>query len=141
MAKKLVKQIKVQAIGGKATPAPPLGPVLGQAGINIGEFVNQFNDQTRERMGEVVPTVINVYDDRTFDFIVKVSPMSRLILKKIGKEKGSGKNLVSTAGSITKAQVKEVAEEKMPDLNAASIEAAMKIVEGTCFSMGIKVVA
>jgi len=140
MAKKLVKQIKVQAIGGKATPAPPLGPVLGQAGINIGEFVNQFNDQTRERMGEVVPTVISVYDDRSFDFIVKVSPMSRLILKKIGKEKGSGKNLVSSAGTITKAQVREVAEEKMPDLNAASIEAAMKIVEGSCFSMGIQVV-
>jgi len=140
MAKKLVKQIKVQAIGGKATPAPPLGPVLGQAGINIGEFVNQFNDQTRERMGEVVPTVISVYDDRTFDFIVKVSPMSRLILKKIGKDKGSSKNTVSTAGTITKAQVKEVAEEKMPDLNAASIEAAMKIVEGSCYSMGIKVV-
>ncbi len=139
MAKKLVKKIKVQAIGGKATPAPPLGPVLGQAGINIGEFVNQFNDQTRERMGEVVPTVISVYDDRTFDFIVKVSPMSRLILKKIGKDKGSSKNLVSSAGSITKAQVREVAEEKMPDLNASSIEAAMKIVEGSCFSMGIKV--
>lgn len=139
MAKKLVKKIKVQAIGGKATPAPPLGPVLGQAGINIGEFVNQFNDQTRERMGEVVPTVISVYDDRTFDFIVKVSPMSRLILKKIGKEKGSSKNLVSSAGTITKAQVREVAEEKMPDLNASSIEAAMKIVEGSCFSMGIKV--
>lgn len=140
MAKKLVKKIKVQAVGGKATPAPPLGPVLGQAGINIGEFVNQFNEQTRERMGEVVPTVISVYDDRTFDFIVKVSPMSRLILKKIGKAKGSSKNLSSSAGSITKAQVREVAEEKMPDLNAASIEAAMKTVEGTCFSMGIKVV-
>ena len=140
MAKQLIKQVKVQAIGGKATPAPPLGPVLGQAGINIGEFVNQFNEQTRERMGEVVPTVINVYDDRSFDFIVKVSPMSRLILKKIGKDKGSGKNLVSKAGTITKAQVKEVAEEKMPDLNAASIESAMKIVEGSCYSMGITVV-
>ena len=140
MAKELVKQIKVQAIGGKATPAPPLGPVLGQAGINIGEFVNQFNEQTRERMGEIVPTIISVYDDRSFDFIVKVSPMSRLILKKIDKKKGSGKNLVSSAGTITKAQVKEVAEEKMPDLNAASIEAAMKIVEGSCFSMGIQVV-
>jgi len=140
MAKKLVKQVKVQAVGGKATPAPPLGPVLGQAGINIGEFVNQFNEQTRERMGEVVPTVINVYDDRTFDFVVKVSPMSQLILKKIGKKSGSGKNLVSSAGSITKAQVREVAEEKMPDLNAASVEAAMKIVEGTCYSMGVKVV-
>lgn len=139
MAKELIKQVKVQAIGGKATPAPPLGPVLGQAGINIGEFVNQFNDQTRERMGEVVPVVINVYDDRSFDFIIKVSPMSRLILKKIGKQKGSGKNLVSQAGTITKQQVREVAEEKMPDLNAASIEAAMKIVEGSCYSMGIKV--
>jgi large subunit ribosomal protein L11 len=139
MAKQLIKQVKVQAIGGKATPAPPLGPVLGQAGINIGEFVNQFNEQTRERMGEVVPTVINVYDDRSFDFIVKVSPMSRLILKKIGKQKGSGKNLNSQAGTITRAQIKEVAEEKMPDLNAASIEAAMKIVEGSCYSMGVKI--
>ncbi len=140
MAKKLIKQVKVQAIGGKATPAPPLGPVLGQAGINIGEFVNQFNEKTREnQMGDVVPVVIRVYDDRSFDFITKVSPMSRLILKKIGLKKGSSKNLVSQAGSITKAQVKEVAEEKMPDLNAGSIEAAMKIVEGTCFSMGIKV--
>jgi len=140
MAKKLVKQIKVQAVGGKATPAPPLGPVLGQAGINIGEFVNQFNEQTRERMGEVVPTVINVYDDRTFDFVVKVSPMSQLVLKKIGKTKGSGKNTATSIGTITKAQVREVAEEKMPDLNAASIEAAMKIVEGTCYSMGVKVI-
>ena len=140
MAKKLLKQVKVQAIGGKATPAPPLGPVLGQAGINIGEFVNQFNEKTRERMGQIVPTVINVYDDRSFDFIVKVSPMSRRILKKIGKDKGSGKNLVSSVGQITKAQIRVVAEEKMPELNAASIEAAMKIVEGSCFSMGIKVV-
>ncbi|MEK7638571.1 MAG: 50S ribosomal protein L11 [Patescibacteria group bacterium] len=140
MAKKLLKQVKVQAVGGKATPAPPLGPVLGQAGINIGEFVNQFNEQTRDRMGQVVPAIINVYDDRTFTFITKVSPMSQLILKKIGKEKGSGKNLTSSAGTITRAQVREVAEEKMPDLNAASIEAAMKIVEGSCFSMGVKVV-
>jgi len=140
MAKKLINQVKVQAEGGKATPAPPLGPVLGQAGINIGEFVNQFNEQTRERMGEVVPVVINVYDDRSFDFITKVSPMSRLILKKIGKPKGSGKNLVSKGGEITRQQIREVAEEKMPDLNAGSIEAAMKIVEGSCYSMGIHVV-
>lgn len=140
MAKKLAKQIKVQAVGGKATPAPPLGPVLGQAGINIGEFVNQFNEQTRERMGEIVPTIINVYDDRSFDFVVKVSPMSRLILKKLGKDKGSSRNLTAKAGTITRAQVREVAEQKMPDLNAASIEAAMKIVEGSCYSMGITVV-
>lgn len=139
MAKQLLKQVKVQAPGGKATPAPPLGPVLGAAGINIGEFVNQFNDQTRERMGDIVPVVINVYDDRSFDFVCKVSPMSRLILKKIGKQKGSGKNLVSSGGEITQQQIREVAEEKMPDLNAGSIEAAMKIVEGSCYSMGVKV--
>jgi large subunit ribosomal protein L11 len=140
MAKKLLKQIKVQAVGGRATPAPPLGPVLGQAGINIGEFVNQFNEQTRDRMGDVVPVVISVFDDRSFTFIVKVSPMSRLILKKIGKPKGSSKNLVSSAGTITRAQIREIAEEKMPDLNAASIEAAIKTVEGTCFSMGVQVI-
>ena len=121
MAKKLLKQVKVQAQGGKATPAPPLGPVLGQAGINIGEFVNQFNEQTRERMGEVVPVVINVYDDRSFDFITKTTPASRLILKAIGKP------------------IREIAEQKMVDLNAASIEAAMKIIEGTCKSMGVNV--
>ena len=140
MAKKLTKLIKVQAKGGKATPAPPLGPVLGQAGINIGEFVNQFNEKTRDRMGDVVPVVISVYDDRTFTFEVKVSPMSRLILKKVGKDKGASKNKTQTIGTITKAQVREVAEEKMADLNAASIEAAMKTVEGTCRSMGVKVV-
>src|SRR5690606_2264113 len=134
MAKKLVKQIKVQAPGGKATPAPPLGPVLGQAGINIGEFLTQFNEQTRERMGEVVTVVLNVYDDRSFDFILKVSPMSRLILKAIGKDKGSGKAPSAKVGKLTKAQVKEIAEIKMPDLNASSIEAAMKTVEGTCRS-------
>lgn len=140
MAKKLVKKIKVQATGGKATPAPPLGPVLGQAGINIGEFVNQFNEKTRDRMGEVVPVELNVYDDRSFDFITKTSPASRLILKKIGKDKGSSKNAVSKAGEITRAQVREIAEEKMQDLSANDIEAAMKIIEGTCRSMGVKVV-
>lgn len=141
MAKKLIKQVKVQAVGGKATPAPPLGPVLGQAGINIGEFVNQFNEQTREtQMGQIVPVVINVYDDRSFDFITKVSPMSRLILKKIGKDKGSSKNKVSKGGEITRAQLREVAEEKMPDLNTKDIEAAMKIAEGSCYSMGVKVI-
>ena len=136
MAKKLVKKIKVQAVGGKATPAPPLGPVLGQAGINIGEFVNQFNEQTRDRMGQVVPVELSVFDDRTFTFITKVSPMSRLILKKLGKDKGSSKNAVSKVGKLTQAQVREIAEEKMPDLNAASIEAAMKTVAGTARSMG-----
>ncbi|MCD5382113.1 MAG: 50S ribosomal protein L11 [Candidatus Pacebacteria bacterium] len=139
MAKQVINKIKVQAVGGKATPAPPLGPVLGQAGINIGEFVNQFNEQTRERMGEVVPVEISVYDDRSFDFIIKTSPASRLILKKIGKDKGSGKNLVSKAGDITRDQIREIAEEKMQDLSANDIDAAMKIIEGTCRSMGVHV--
>ena len=139
MSKKLVKKIKVHAVGGKATPAPPLGPVLGQAGINIGEFVNQFNEQTRDKMGEIVPVELSVYDDRSFTFITKVSPMSRLILKKIGKDKGSGKNLTSKVGKLTQAQLREIAEVKMPDLNAASIEAAMKIVAGTARSMGVEV--
>lgn len=139
MAKKLVKKIKVQATGGKATPAPPLGPVLGQAGINIGEFVNQFNEQTRERMGEVVPVEISVYDDRTFTFILKTSPASRLILKAIGKDKGSSKTPAQKIGELTKDQVKAIAEQKMADLNAGSLEAAMRIIEGTARSMGVTV--
>lgn len=139
MAKKIVKKIKVQAVGGKATPAPPLGPVLGQAGINIGEFVNQFNEQTRERMGEIVPVEINVYDDRTFTFVTKTSPASRMILKAIGKDKGSSKNATSKVGTITQDQIREIAQAKMVDLNAASEEAAMKIIEGTCRSMGVTV--
>lgn len=139
MAKQVINKIKVQAPAGKATPAPPLGPVLGQAGINIGEFVNQFNEQTREQMGNIIPVEISVYDDRSFDFILKTSPASRLILKKIGKDKGSGKNLVSRAGTITKDQIREIAEEKMQDLNAASVEAAMKTIEGTARSMGVEV--
>jgi len=140
MAKKIVKKIKVQAVGGKATPAPPLGPVLGQAGVPIGEFVNQFNEQTRERMGEVVPVELTVYDDRTFDFILKTSPASRLILKAIGKDKGSGKNTVSKAGEITRKQIREISEIKMVDLNAASLEAADRIIAGTCRSMGVHIV-
>ena len=139
MAKKLVKQIKIQAAGGKATPAPPLGPVLGQAGINIGEFVNQFNEQTREQMGEIVPAVISVYDDRSFTFILKTSPASRLILKAIGKDKGSGKAPNAKVGNLTQAQLREIAEKKMSDLNAASIEAAMKTIAGTARSMGVTV--
>jgi len=138
MAKQVLNKIKVQAIGGKATPAPPLGPVLGQAGVAIGEFVNQFNDQTRDRMGEIVPVIITVFDDRSFSFECKTTPASRLILKAIGQDKGSGKNLTSKVGKITKAQIREVSEAKMVDLNAASLEAADKIIEGTCRSMGVE---
>lgn len=139
MAKEVINKLKLQIQAGKATPAPPVGPALGQAGINIGEFVNQFNEATRENMGNVIPVEITVYEDRSFDFILKTSPASRLILKKIGKDKGSGKNLVSKAGTITKDQIREIAEEKMKDLNAASTEAAMKIIEGTARSMGVEV--
>ena len=140
MAKKtLQKQIKVQAVGGKATPAPPLGPVLGQAGINIGEFVNQFNEQTRDRMGEIVPTIISVYDDRSFDFVCKTTPASRLILKAIGKDKGSGKNTTSFVGEITKAQIREISEMKMVDLNAIDIQGAINMVKGSAVSMGMEV--
>ena len=139
MAKKITKKIKVQAIGGKATPAPPLGPVLGQAGINIGEFVNQFNEQTRERMGEVVPAELTVYDDRTFTFILKTSPASRIILKALGKDKGSSKAPNQKVGELSQAQLREIAEIKMSDLNAASVEAAMRIIAGTARSMGVTV--
>ena len=139
MAKKIMRKLKLQIAGGKATPAPPVGTALGPVGINIGEFVNQFNDQTRERAGDIVPVDLTVYEDRTFDFVLKTSPASRLLLKKLGKDKGSGKNLVSKAGTITMDQVKEVAEEKMPDLNTNDIDQAAKIIAGTARSMGIDV--
>lgn len=139
MAKKITKKLKLQIPAGKATPAPPVGPALGQAGINIGEFVNQFNEKTRDKMGSIVPVEITVYEDRTFDFIMKVAPMSNLILKALGKDKGSGKTPTQKVGTLTKAQVREIAETKMPDLNANDVEAAMKIVEGTARSMGVDV--
>lgn len=139
MAKHVVKKLKLQIPGGKATPAPPVGPALGQAGIAIGEFVNQFNEKTRDKMGAIIPVEISVYDDRSFDFVLKVSPMSRLILKALGKDKGSGKAPSAKIGVLSQDQVRAIAEEKMPDLNAASVEAAMKIVAGTARSMGVDV--
>jgi large subunit ribosomal protein L11 len=139
MAKKITKVVKVQAPAGKATPAPPLGPALGQAGINIAEFVNQFNEQTREMAGSIVPAVITVYDDRSFTFVLKTPPASNLILKTLGKQSGSGKNKVSKIGTISKDQVRHIAEQKMSDLNAKNIEGAMKIIEGTARSMGVDV--
>lgn len=139
MAKVVIKKLKLQIPAGKATPAPPVGPALGQAGINIGEFVNQFNDATREMMGDIIPVEISVFEDRSFSFVLKTPPASRLILKKMGIEKGSGKNVTKKAGTITKAQIREIAEQKMVDLSANDIEAAMKIIEGTARSMGVEV--
>lgn len=139
MAKKITKKIKLQVPGGKATPAPPLGPALGQAGVNIGEFVTRFNAATKDMAGDIVPVVISVYEDRSFDFVTKTPPATSLILKAAGVEKGSGTNRVTKAGSITKAQAKEIAERKMKDLNANDVEAGAKIIEGSARSMGIEV--
>jgi large subunit ribosomal protein L11 len=136
---KVVKKIKLQIPGGKATPAPPVGTVLGPAGVNIGDFVNKFNEATKDKPGVIIPVDMTVYDDRTFTFVLKVSPMSRLILKEAGVEKGSGKTPSKRAGTLTKAQVRSVAETKMPDLNAGSLEAAERMVEGTARSMGIEI--
>ncbi|USN53184.1 MAG: 50S ribosomal protein L11 [Candidatus Nomurabacteria bacterium] len=139
MAKKLKTQVKVQIPGGQATPAPPVGTALGPHGVNIGDFVKQFNDATRDRMGETTPVVISIYEDRTFDFVLKTPPASVLIIKAAGVPKGSGDQLKNKVGKITKAQVREIAEKKMPDLNARDIEAAMKIIEGTARNMGITI--
>jgi large subunit ribosomal protein L11 len=139
MAKKIMKKIKVQVPGGAATPAPPLGPTLGQAGINIGEFVNQFNEKTQEMRGDIVPTEITVYEDRSFDFVLKTPPASSLILKAIGKPKGSGDAPKTKIGKISKKQLEEIAERKMPDLNATELPAAVKIIAGTARSMGVDV--
>ncbi|HXK35199.1 MAG TPA: 50S ribosomal protein L11 [Candidatus Paceibacterota bacterium] len=139
MAKELLKKVKLQVPAGKATPAPPLGPTLGQAGVNIGDFVNKFNAATKDRVGQTVRVILSVYKDRSYDFVVKGPPMSELIKKTAGVEKGSGKNLTQKAGKLTKAEVKQIAETKMSDLSANDIEAAMKIVEGQARSMGIEV--
>jgi large subunit ribosomal protein L11 len=137
MAKKIVKQLKLQIPAGKATPAPPVGPALGQAGINIGDFVNKFNEKTRDKMGDVLPVIISVFEDRTYDFIVKQPPMTNLIKKALGIESGSGKNTQVKVGKLTKAQMKEIAEKKMADLNTPDINQAMKIVAGSARSMGV----
>lgn len=141
MAKNITKRIKLQATGGMATPAPPLGPALGQAGVNIGDFVQKFNAATAEQRGEKLGVKVVVYDDRSYDFHVTTPPVTSLLLKAAGIEKGSAKPRTSKAGKVTKAQIREIAERKMPDLNANDIEAAMKIVEGSARSAGIEVVA
>src|SRR3990172_2504588 len=139
MAKKIIKKVKLQIQAAKATPAPPLGPALGQAGINIGDFVTKFNAATQKMAGDKVGVQISVYEDRSYDFVIKTPPVTSLIFKAAGIEKGSGKPNVSKAGSITKAQLKEIAEKKMVDLNAAVIEGAMNIVAGSARSAGIEV--
>lgn len=139
MAKVVKKKLKLVIPAGKANPAPPIGPALGQAGINIGEFVKQFNDKTAKMAGDLVPVEISVYEDRSFGMVFKTPPATSLILKAIKAEKGSGKNKVSKVGTITKAQVREIAEKKLPDLNAHDVEAAMKIIEGSARSMGVEV--
>ena len=140
MAKNITKKIKLQAMGGMATPAPPLGPALGQAGVNIGDFVQKFNAATADQRGEKVGIKIAVYDDRSYDFVVTQPTVTSLIFKAAGIEKGSGKPRTSKAGKITRDQVRSIAERKMPDLNANDIEGAMKILEGSARSAGIEVV-
>ncbi len=140
MAKKITKNLKLQIVGGKATPAPPLGPVLGQAGVNIGEFIKQFNDQTAGSMGEMVSVAMVCYDDRSFDFVIKTPPVSAMLKKAAGITSGSGTNKRKKAGSITDAKLTELAKIKVVDLNChGDIEAAKKIIMGSARSMGIEI--
>ena len=139
MAKNVVKKIKLQIPAGKATPAPPVGTVLGPAGINLQEFCTKYNDATRDKMGDVVPVEISIYDDRTFDFVLKTPPTPTLLLKAAGIQKGSTKGANSTVATISKDDVKKIAEIKLPDLNAYDLDAAMRIVAGTARNMGIAV--
>ncbi|MEK7208173.1 MAG: 50S ribosomal protein L11 [Patescibacteria group bacterium] len=139
MAKKVVRKLKLTIMGGAANPAPPIGPALGQAKVNIGEFVTRFNEGTQKMKGQLVPVVVSIYEDRTFDLTFKQPPATDLLLKAVGKDKGSGKSAASKAGAISKTKLRELAEKKLPDLNANSVEAAMKILEGTARSMGIDV--
>ena len=141
MAKKVLTQIKLQAPGGQASPAPPVGPALGQHGINIMEFVKAFNAQTSGDMGVTIPVVITVYEDRSFTFVTKTPPAAVLIREAIGIKKGSGEPHVNKVGTISMDQVRQIAEKKLPDLNAHDVDQAAKIIEGTARSMGVEVVA
>lgn len=139
MAKKVKTLIKLQIPAGKANPAPPVGPALGQHGLNIAEFCQKFNAATAKLGGDITPVVITVYEDRTYTFILKTPPASELIKKAAGIAKGSGKPLTEKIGKITKAQVREIAEKKLEDLNTANVEQAMKMIEGTARQMGVEV--
>ncbi len=137
---KLIKTtVKLQIPGGAANPAPPVGPALGQHGINIAQFCQQFNEATKDMAGDIIPAEITIYEDRTFDFKLKTPPASDLLRKAAGIEKGAADPLKNKVGKVTKVQIKEIAEKKMADLNANDIDAAMKIIEGTARSMGIEV--
>lgn len=140
MAKKIKVVIKLQIPAGKANPAPPVGPALGQHGLNIQEFCSKFNAATASKGDEIVPVEITVFEDRTYTFIMKTAPAAELLKKAAGITKGSGKPLQEKVGKVTKAQIREIAEKKMPDLNASTIEAAMRIIEGTARQMGVVVV-
>jgi large subunit ribosomal protein L11 len=140
MAKKVTGQIKLQIPGGQANPAPPVGPALGQRGVNIMEFCKAFNAKTQDSKGTVIPVIITVYSDRSFTFITKTPPASVLLFKAAKVEKGSGEPNKTKAGKVTKKQVEEIARLKMPDLNAGSVEAAMRTIEGTARSAGITIV-
>jgi large subunit ribosomal protein L11 len=139
MAKKIKAVIKIQILAGKATPAPPVGPALAQYGLNIAEFCQKFNDKTKDQEGFKIPVEVNVFEDRTYDFIIKQPPSAELIRKEIGIEKGSGVPQKIKVGKMTKEQLKNVAEKKMPDLNTENIESAMKIIEGTARNMGVEI--
>ena len=139
MAKEVARKVKLQIAAGKATPAPPVGTVLGPTGINLSEFCTKYNDATREKMGDVLPVEISIYDDRTFDFVLKTPPTPTLLLKAAGIQKGSTKGANSTVATISKDDVKKIAEIKLPDLNAYDLDAAMRIVAGTARNMGIAV--
>lgn len=137
MAKEITKKIKLQIPAGRATPAPPVGTVLGPAGINLQEFCTKFNDATKDKMGDVLPVEVSIYDDRSFTFVVKTPPAAFLLKKIAGIKSGAAKG--ETVATITKDQLKEIAETKMPDLNANDVESAMKIIEGTARNMGIEI--
>lgn len=140
MAKKLVKVVKLQLAAGKATPAPPVGPALAQTGINMMGFLKEFNERTSKQMGLIIPVEISVYQDRSFTFIMKSPPAAVLLKKAVGLESGSGEPNRKKVATITRDKVREIAQTKLPDLNAASVEAAMRMIEGTARSMGITVV-
>jgi large subunit ribosomal protein L11 len=137
--KKVTKMLKLQIQAGRANPAPPVGPALGQAGINIQEFCTRFNEATKDKMGSIIPVVVTVFDDKSYEFVLKTPPASDLLKKAAGIQSGSNNGRLGTAGTISRSKLREIAETKMPDLNANTVEAAMNIIEGTAKNMGIKV--